>query len=105
MPKKKRRAALYSALAAKARDGELMVIESLELPGIKTKALAATLKGLGAESAVVVIPAKDEVVEKSARNIPWVKVLRVEGLNVYDILRHEKIVFLRSAAERLEGGL
>ncbi|MBI5446765.1 MAG: 50S ribosomal protein L4 [Deltaproteobacteria bacterium] len=104
MPKKKRRAALCSALAAKARDGELVVLDSLELPGIKTKALASALKSLGVESALVVIPAKDEVMEKSARNIPWVKVLRVEGLNVYDILRHEKLVFLRSAAEKLEGG-
>jgi large subunit ribosomal protein L4 len=92
MPKKKRRAALYS-------------LDSLELPGIKTKALASALKGLGVESALLVIPGKDEVMEKSARNIPWVKVLRVEGLNVYDILRHEKLVFLRSAAEKLEGGL
>lgn len=105
MPKKKRRGALWAALSAKARDGELMVLEALELPGIKTKAFAAVLRALGVESALMVIPEKDEVVEKSARNLPWVKVLRVEGLNVYDVLRHEKLILLKGAVEKLEGGL
>ena len=105
MPKKKRRAALYSAISAKARDGELMIVDSLELPGFKTKALAAAMKGLGAGNALIVIPEKNERVEKSARNIPCVKVIRVEGLNVYDILRHEKLVMLKGAVGKLEGGL
>lgn len=102
MPKKKRRAALISALSAKMRDGEVVVVEDLGLPGIKTQALARTLRGLGLTSALLVVAEKDEVVEKSARNLPWAKVLRVEGLNVYDLLKYEKVVLLKGAIEKLE---
>lgn len=102
MPKKKKRAALRSALAAKARDGELVVIRDLGLEEIKTKALAQRLKAIGVENGLLVIPAKDEVIEKSARNLPKVKVLRVEGLNVYDVLKYDKLVLLESVVEKLE---
>ncbi|RMG87632.1 MAG: 50S ribosomal protein L4 [Candidatus Dadabacteria bacterium] len=102
MPKKKRRLALRSALAAKARDGELLVVESLGLEAISTKQLAGRLKALGAESALIVVAERDEVVEKSARNLPGVKVLRPEGLNVYDILRYEKLVLLQGALDRIQ---
>lgn len=102
MPKKKRKLALRCALAAKARDGELVVVEDLGLTEVKTKALAQTLRGLGVGSALIVIPERDEVIEKSARNLPEVKVLRAEGLNVYDLLRYEKLVLLRSALEKVE---
>lgn len=102
MPKKKRRAALRSALAAKARDGELLIVENFDLPGIKTKTFAQMLGSLGAESALVVIPERDDVVEKSARNLPWAKVLRVDGLNVYDVLKYGTLVVLRSSLAKLE---
>lgn len=102
MPKKKRREALRSALAAKARDGELLVVKSLDLSEIKTKALAGKLKQLGAENALIVLPEKDAVIERSARNLPSVKTLRVEGLNVYDILKHDKLVLLEGAIAKLE---
>ncbi len=102
MPKKKRKLALRSALASKARDGELLVLDALELPGIKTKALAQALGALGIDNALIVIPEKDEVIEKSARNLPKVKVLRVEGLNVYDVLCYDKLVLLRGALEKLQ---
>lgn len=104
MPKKKRKAALWSALSSKVRDGELLVVDSLGLAEIKTKALAGVLKGLGAENALLVIPEKNEIVEKSARNIPGVKVLRVEGLNVYDVLKYDRLIVVRGALEKLEGG-
>mgnify|MGYP000349683321 CR=1 FL=1 len=51
---------------------------------------------------LVVIPERDDVVEKSARNLPWAKVLRVEGLNVYDVLKYESLVILRGALDKLE---
>jgi large subunit ribosomal protein L4 len=101
MPKKKRRAALFSALAAKARDGELIVLDALGLSEIKTKALVQTLEGLGVSNGLVVIPERVDVVEKSARNVPWVKVLRAEGLNVYDVLKYEKLVMLKGVIEKL----
>ena len=102
MPKKKKRAALRSALAAKARDGELVVVRDLGLEEIKTKTLAQRLKALGVENGLLVISAKDEIIEKSARNLPKVKVLRVEGLNVYDVLKYDKLVLLESVVEKLE---
>lgn len=105
MPKKKRKAAIFSALAAKQRDGELMFVDSLGLAGIKTKSLVGVMKNLGAQSALVVIPKADTVVERSARNLPWVKVLRSEGLNVYDILRFEKLIVVGDALESIAGGL
>jgi len=101
MPKKKRKLALRCALAAKARDGELVVVEDLGLTEIKTKSLAQSLRALGAENALIVIPERDDVVEKSARNLPSVKVLRVEGLNVYDVLKYDKLVLLRGALEKV----
>ena len=102
MPKKKKRAALRSAIAAKARDGELVVLRDLELEEVKTKTLALRLKAMGVENGLIVIPAKDEIIEKSARNLPKVKVLRVEGLNVYDVLKYDKLVLLESVVEKLE---
>ena len=102
MPKKKRRAALRSALAAKARDGELLVVRDLGLEEIKTKDLAEKLKAMGVVNGLIVIPAKDEIIEKSARNLPKVKVLRVEGLNVYDMLKYDKLVLLEGVVEKLE---
>lgn len=105
MPKKKKKAALLAALSAKARDGELVILDALALPEIKTKVLAGALKSLEIRNALLVIPEKNEVIEKSARNLPGVKVLRVEGLNVYDILRHDKLVMLKGAVEKVEGGV
>lgn len=102
VPKKKRRGALRSALAAKLRDGELVVLEGWDLGEIKTKSFVETMKTLGIDNALVVIPDKNEIIEKSARNVPWVKVLRVDGLNVYDILRYEKLILLTGTIEKLE---
>jgi large subunit ribosomal protein L4 len=102
MPKKKRRAALRSALAAKARDGELLMVNDLGLEEIKTKTLVERLKALGVDNGLIVIPEKNEVIEKSARNLPAVKVLRVEGLNVYDVLKYDKLVILEGVVDKLE---
>ncbi|PLX41772.1 MAG: 50S ribosomal protein L4 [Deltaproteobacteria bacterium] len=105
MPKKKRRAALRSALAGKLRDGELLVVESFGLTEIKTKTLAGVLEKLGAQNALIVTTGADEFVDLSARNIPSVKVIRCEGLNVYDILRYDKLVFIGDALDKIQGGL
>jgi large subunit ribosomal protein L4 len=89
-------------LGAKAQSGGLVILDEFDLPAIKTKKFAETLRGFGVGSALVVIPERDEVVEKSARNLPWVKVLRVEGLNVYDLLKYETLVLVRAALDKLE---
>jgi len=100
--KKQRRLALKMALSCRAKEGKLLVVEDFGLSGIKTKDFVAFLKQLGVEDALVVVPERDEVVEKSARNIPTVKVLAVEGLNVYDVLDHEYLIIKREALPKIE---
>ncbi|MBC7083861.1 MAG: 50S ribosomal protein L4 [Firmicutes bacterium] len=100
LPKKVRRLALLSALSSKAQANEIVVLESLTLPAPKTKDMAAVLKKLDADrKALVVTREPDRNVELSARNLPGVKTLVPSGLNVYDILDHEKLVFTRDAVE------
>lgn len=105
MPKKKKRAALHSALASKLRDGELIVVESLGLAEVKTKQLVTTLGELGAKNALIVIGEANDTIELSARNLPTVKVLRCAGLNVYDVLRFDKLIVVGDALSKIQGGL
>lgn len=105
-PKKVRKAALKAALTAKRREDRLMVVDEVKLPRVKTKEFAAWLKDLGLKGKVlVVIPEADEKVELSARNLPGVKVLRAEGINVRDVIRHEWLALTRSAAEKIQEAL
>jgi large subunit ribosomal protein L4 len=86
----------------KQRQGELTVIKELALPEPKTKRMVETLSRLGLGSNVLVVIAQaDENIEKSARNLPTVKVLRSEGLNVYDLLRYRQALFTQQALERV----
>ena len=100
LPKKVRRLALLSALSSKAQANEIVVLEGLTFQEPKTKQMAAILKKLVADGkALVVTREPDKNVELSARNLPGVKMLVPSGLNVYDILDHEKLVFTRDAVE------
>jgi len=93
VPKAIRRQALLAALTSKAQAGAIRVLESLGLERPSTKAMVALLKGAGvAGKALVVLPARDETLEKSARNLPAVRVLTVQGLNVYDVLKADTLV-------------
>ena len=102
MPRKARREALLSALSVKNRDGKIIVVDKLEPEAPKTKIIAKALADLNVQSALIVIASPDERIERSARNLPKVKVLRVEGLNVYDLLRYEHLIFTESALKALE---
>lgn len=102
LPKKARREALLSALSLRRREGKVIVIDKLELAETKTKLMREVLEDLGVESALIVIPQPDERVERSARNLATVKVLRAEGLNVHDILRYEHLVFTERALGVIE---
>lgn len=102
VPKKVCRGALREALSQKLSEGKLMIVDRLEMPTIKTKAFTETMKTLGVTSALFVIDAANEHVEKSSRNVPHVKVLRSEGLNVVDLLRHEHAVFTQAALARVQ---
>jgi large subunit ribosomal protein L4 len=105
VPKKVRRQALKMALSQKLLDRELTVVDSLHLTEIKTKAFAEVLRRFEAEKPLVVIDRRDEVIEKSARNIPRAKVLRSEGLNVYDLLNHHSVLLTRETVSKIEEAL
>lgn len=103
LPKKVRAAALRSSLAAQAGAGRITVLQGLELERSSTKTLAGVLKSLGAEGKVLlVLPAMDETVHRAARNLPGVHVLAVQGLNVYDLLAADRVIFTREALGRLQ---
>jgi large subunit ribosomal protein L4 len=102
LPRSARKTALRAALALKQRQGELFVVSEIVLPEPKTKCMAAFLSRLGLEKKIlIVIPGENTTVERTARNLPGVKVLRSEGLNVYDLLLHRSILFTRDAIVRV----
>jgi large subunit ribosomal protein L4 len=102
MPKKARREALLSALSLKNRDGRIIVVDRFELEQPKTKLMVKALMELNVQSALIVIAESDERIERAARNLPKVKVLRVEGLNVYDLMRYEHLILTDGALKALE---
>ncbi len=105
MPKKVRRLALKMALSSKLQNQSVIVVDRFGLDQIKTKTVATALAQLGAKKPLIVTSEKDETLELSSRNIPGVKVLRVEGLNVYDILNHDALVLLEPSIKAIEGRL
>jgi len=102
IPKKARRSALRSALTVRYTEYSMKILDKLELDGISTKSFNGIVKNLNLTKPLFIINQKDEVVEKSARNIPYVKVLRTDGLNVYDIIRHDQLVFTLDALRKVE---
>lgn len=102
MPRTARRGALLSALSLKNRDGKIVVVDRFELDQAKTKLMVQALAELKVQSALIIIAQSDAKIERSARNLPKVKVLRVEGLNVYDLLRYEHLILTDGALKLLE---
>jgi large subunit ribosomal protein L4 len=105
VPKKVRKLALKMALTCKVLEQQLVVVDRFELEEIKTKIFAGIVKGLDAEKALIVTGEKNERLEMSSRNVPGVKVLQTQGLNVYDILKYPKLVLVQPAIEGIEGRL
>ncbi len=103
LPASARKAALRAALAMKARDGKLLVLDKIEVEPPKTKIVAKIVADLGISSALIVVEGKHPNLERAARNLPGVKVLRAEGANVYDILRYQHLVVTRNAVGVLSG--
>ena len=102
IPKKARRQALLSALSLKRQEEKLVVVEPEDVTEIKTRLMAEAMASLGVGNTLFVIAEGDEKIELSARNLPRVKVLRVAGLNVYDLLRFEYLVLTRDALRKIE---
>ena len=105
LPKKVKKSALRSALSQRYQEANVKFLDKLALDAISTKGFNGIVKVLSLTKPLFVVGEKDEVVEKSARNIPYVKVLRAEGLNVYDIIRHDQFVVTLDALKRIEEAL
>jgi large subunit ribosomal protein L4 len=102
MPKKMRRGALRSALSERVREGNVIVLESFTLDEGKTKSFVQSLGTLGLEGKTLIVDSLDnENLLRAARNVKRAKVVNSYGLNIYDLLYHEKLVLSRSAVEEL----
>jgi large subunit ribosomal protein L4 len=103
MPKKMRRLALRCVLSAKARDGELKVVEQLKLDQPETKEMAGILAALGVDSSALIITSEpEENVVKSARNLAGIKTLPANILNVVDILSYKMLLMTEAAVRQTE---
>ena len=103
MPRKMRRAALRSALSVKAGDKQITILDELNMAEPKTREMTEILKALaGDESALILLPAKSENVEKSVRNIPKAKVLHASYVNVRDLLHYDRLIMPIGSIEVLQ---
>jgi len=105
VPKKVRRLALKMALSSKLKDNKLMIVDQIDLPEVKTRQVVSVLKALNVTNALIVTDREDKSLERSSRNIPDVKVLRCEGVNVYDLLAYENLILLAPSITGIEGRL
>ena len=103
LPKKMRRAALRGALTAKLGDEAIRIIDTFALEGFKTSDVASILAALNATGRIIVVaPATDEQLWRSARNLPTVDVIRADSLNVVDLINADTIVIEQPALARIE---
>lgn len=103
LPKKVRRLAIKSALSAKVIDQDIIVLDALTLNAPKTKEFAAILNNLKVDrKALVVAPSYDDNVALSARNIPGVKFVAADGINVLDVLTYDKLIITKEAVQKVE---
>jgi large subunit ribosomal protein L4 len=103
LPKKMKRGALSSALSERLREGNLVVVDALDLQSNKTKAFAGIAKTMGWDTKTLIVEsAPQENLVLSSRNLPGVKVSAGSNVNIYDVLYHEKIVFTREAINLLQ---
>jgi large subunit ribosomal protein L4 len=105
VPKKVRKAALRSALALRGKGGKLLIVQEWKPEGPKTQTAAKILGKLGVKKALVVDAASNEALAKSVRNLRGSDFLAAEGLNVYDILKHDALVLTAESARKLEASL
>ena len=98
-----KRVALVSALSAKLSDGNMIVVDKIQLENAKTKEMAAVMKALGVEKrALLVVTDEDAAVVRAARNIPDVTTIASELINVYDVVANEKFIATQAAVKKIE---
>ena len=105
VPKKIRKQALKMALSSKTQTNNLLVLDKFELEKARTKGFTSVLDNLKVKKALIVTENVNENLELSSRNVPGIKVMRYEGLNVYDILKYEKLILLETSIKGIEGRL
>lgn len=105
IPKKVKKGALRMALSDKFQNDRLRVVVDFNLPEIKTKNFVEVMNDFGVTKALIITEDINENLERSSSNVPWVKVMRYQGLNVYDILNHEHLFLVQSAIPKIEEAL
>lgn len=105
VPKKVRRAALKSALSLKFRDQKIIVLKDFPMEDIKTKKFKEVLDRFGLKSVLFVLDGSNESLEKSSRNLQDLKMMRSEGINVYDLMRYEHLILMEPSVKNIEGAL
>lgn len=102
VPKSMRRVAMKSALTSKVQDEQMIILEELNFEATKTKNVVKMLKALEVKKALIVTAESNEAVYKSARNIEGVDVIPANNINVYDLLKFEKIIITKDAVSKIE---
>ena len=103
MPKKMRRLATRSALSVKLAEGQITVVDDLKMESISTKRLIEILEKLGVQGkTMIVLSQPDEVIKKSARNVPWLALRVAPSISTYDLLNADSVVFAKDALSKIE---
>jgi large subunit ribosomal protein L4 len=102
VPKSMRKVAMKSALTSKVQENQMIILESLNFEAPKTKNIIQMLKALEANKALIITAESNEVVYKSARNIQGINIIPANNINVYDLLKYEKLIITKDAVSKIE---
>jgi large subunit ribosomal protein L4 len=102
VPKSMRKVAMKSALTSKVQENQMIILESLNFEAPKTKNIIQMLKALEANKALIITAESNEVVYKSARNIQGISIIPANNINVYDLLKYEKLIITKDAVSKIE---
>lgn len=102
VPKSMRKVAMKSALTSKVQENQMIILDSLNFEAPKTKNIIEMLKALEANKALIITAESNEVVYKSARNIQGISIIPANNINVYDLLKYEKLIITKDAVSKIE---
>ncbi|HUH66294.1 MAG TPA: 50S ribosomal protein L4 [Syntrophales bacterium] len=105
VPKKVRKLALISALSLKVKEGKMLILRDFPMDTIKTKKFKEVVDRFGLKKALLVLDKSNPILQKSARNVEGIKLIRPEGINVYDLLNHDHVVLFEPSVKIIEGAL
>ena len=105
VPKRVRKMALRMALTDKFQNARLVVVDDFNLSEIKTKSFVQVMRDFEVKKALIVTKDVNENLERSSKNVPWVKVMKYQGLNVYDVLNHEHLFLVQAVIHNIEEAL